>query len=521
MFREPFTDYIFTWFNDMPRTVSKYFYASHHPLKLLTFNQKVVIPSFQTQPQKKKAFKTIYIPPPKTMKNQWFFQQHLADYPLVNFAASACSLTNMFGSNNAKNNNATIYCLDTTFFTNPGFQYKTQTHPQYGYRPSDTTFLWGLPNGSEIFTQNKISNSIYLGNSMQNQRGSPVGQAAITQHFSTKYGFGSWGNPFFWGYMTGNLRTFQTSQSPEELVKNPSKPLEESWERQNPYVFPVRYNPFKDKGKGNQVYLIPTYDATHKKWEPTDDPDLMFSDFPLWIILWGLEDILKKMGKCKYLDTDWILVIKSKYLSLPEAYYVPLSYSFIHGNGPYDTDREDLARDDYTHWYPRFKYQRDAINDIVMTGPAVPRGDNIKNIQATIKYKLFFKWGGNNPSLEPVYDPTTQPITPTPGGLQLQNEITDPSTNIETFIYPWDFRRHYLTETAAQRITTSDPNEQFMFTDGDQATTDVPLFQEKTQKKKTPETEEEALLQQLNLLQQYNQQLQLRFNRLKLSLQDL
>lgn len=55
LFRERFTDYIFTWMEEEPRHVPKYYYCSHHPLRLLTHKRKKVIPSFTTQPHKKKA----------------------------------------------------------------------------------------------------------------------------------------------------------------------------------------------------------------------------------------------------------------------------------------------------------------------------------------------------------------------------------------------------------------------------------------------------------------------------------
>ena len=210
--------------------------------------------------------------------------------------------------------------------------------------------------------------------------------------------------------------------------------------------------PFKDKGKGNQVYFIPTYAATHNSWEPTKDPDIMFENFPLWILFWGIESIIKRMGKCPHIDDDWVCVIKTKAFNTPAQHYVPLSYEFVHGLGPYNTDRSDISPDDNRKWYPKWKFQKQAIENIINTGPAVCRADNTKNIQATIKYDFFFKWGGNPAPMESVYDPTTQPVTPTPSGLQLQNEITNPETDISSFLYQWDTRRDFITQSAIERI---------------------------------------------------------------------
>lgn len=55
---------------NLPKTVNNKFYYSFHPIKLLTHKKKKTIPNFNTQPHKKKPYKTIYIPPPKLIKNQ-------------------------------------------------------------------------------------------------------------------------------------------------------------------------------------------------------------------------------------------------------------------------------------------------------------------------------------------------------------------------------------------------------------------------------------------------------------------
>lgn len=523
LYREQTTDYVFTWFKETPRTVEKYFFSSHHPLRLLTHNRRVVVPSFQTQPHKKKPYKTVFIPPPSLLKNQWFFQQHLAPYPLVTFLTSACSLTGMFGSRYAINNNALIWCLDTQFIKKPHFQYIATTEPQYGYQPDPQYYLFSLPAGKEQFTANKLSDCIYLGNSHLNQAGEHMPQ---TNPSLSNYGKGSWGNPFWWQYTTLQVRLLNvpktTGELPTLITNSKATPLSASWEKTNPYTFTVRYNPYKDKGDGNEVYFIPNYDAKQLNWDPTSDPSIHFSGFPLWIMLWGIESTLNKMGKCPKLDEDWICVIRTKYMFPPEKQYVLLSYNFVHGTGPYDTDRENIAPLDEVTWYPKFKFQREALNAIIETGPAVCRADDTKNIQAKMKYKSFFKFGGNPPPNEIPTDPTTQPITPTPGGFDLQNEIISPTTSIQSMLYQWDFRRDYITPKATERIKTSETDVGYLFTDGIQTSTDVHLHQTpETQTEETPETQEATLLLQLQQLQQFNLQLQHRFRQLKQSLMDL
>nr|UGV36412.1 MAG: ORF1 [TTV-like mini virus] len=517
-YRQPYTDYIVHYFHDAPRIVPKYYYASFHPTKLLELQNKKIVPSFNTQPHKKKPYVKIKVPPPKLMENKWFFQQYFADHTLIHLAASAISLTNMYGSDRAENNNASFYTLNTTFFQNPYVNLQQPITANYGYHPNSSNYLWGLSKAQTPFTNNKRQDAIYLGNSTINEPGTEAAE-------NTYNSAGHWGNPFHWEYLTGDSITFITTatQDPQTWLTATTKnrALEATQERTTPNIITVRYNPYKDKGKGNKVYFIPNNSPTHRTWEPTSDPDLMFENFPLWIMLWGIEDIVQRMGKAPNINENWLLVIQSKYLSENEPYYVPLSWNYVHGQGPYAIDRSEIPASYHAKWFPKFKFQKEAIHDIVMTGPAVIRPDHVKNFQAIIHYNFFFKWGGNPSTLENVYDPNSQPGPSTANYLNGPNEIINPETDFRTFLYQWDTRRDYLTQTAAERITESSIHDYSLFTDGKQTSTDVPLFPQETQKKTTPKAQTETLLQQLKQLQQFNKLLQQRFNLLNISLEDL
>lgn len=76
LYRQPFTDYIFHYFHDPLRNVTKYYYASMHPWKLLQLKTKVIVPSFNSQPHKTKQFKKLWIAPPKPFENRWFFNNN-------------------------------------------------------------------------------------------------------------------------------------------------------------------------------------------------------------------------------------------------------------------------------------------------------------------------------------------------------------------------------------------------------------------------------------------------------------
>nr|UGV36990.1 MAG: ORF1 [TTV-like mini virus] len=508
IFRQPFTDTIFSYMNETPRTVSKYFYAGLHPIKMLNFNEKIVVPSFNTQPHKRKPYKSKFIPPPKLWKNQWYFQQQIADYPLIQFMSTACSLTGLFGSKNEINNNITLLCLNTTLFTSPHFQYRQKSNP---YLISGTKYMYALQRLQLPIETHKYSQLTYLGQTMLNEPGFPRSNMNKETYTET-----NWGNIFYYQYLNKEELTFQSSMTFETFMsKAAGTNIDKSFFtlQTTDYIIPIRYNPWKDKGKGNKMYWVPNSAATKKNWEPTGDPDLEINDYPLWIMAYGWEDMTSRIGKAKNLDNDFILVIRSRYLSHPEKEYVILSDSFVYGQGPYGVDRSEIKGQDTSHWYPRFRYQREALNAIIESGPAIARNDYTKNEQASLKYTFYFKWGGCPSSMENIYDPKSQPITPTPNNFNLLNEIIDPQTSLENYIYHWDTRRDQLTQSATERIKTCPTNAEYMFTDGRQPAETIPLF-ETTQtqdKEETPQTQTETLFRQLQQLQQLNQQLQLRF----------
>lgn len=508
IFRQPYTDIIFSYMHETPRVVSKYFYAGLHPIKMLNYNEKIVVPSFNTQPHKRKPYKKKFIPPPKLWKNQWYFQQQIADYPLLQFMSTATSLTGLFGSTKELNNNITLHCLNTTIFTSPHFQYRQDTNP---YTFSGGKYLYSLQHRELPIENNYYRDLTYLGQTMLNEPGFPRGTQSLGQYTKNQ-----WGNVFYYQYLTGEEPTFLSSVSFQQFMEKAATDKIQKGEftlKTTDYIIPVRYNPWKDKGKGNKMYWVPNIAATKNDWNPTGDPDLEINDYPLWIMAFGWEDMTSRIGKAKNLDNDYILVIRSQYLSQPEKEYVILSEAFVNGQGPYFVDRSEIKGQDYSHWYPRFRYQREALDSIIQSGPAIARNDYTKNEQAFLKYTFHFKWGGCPSAMENIYDPKSQPITPTPNNFNLLNEIIDPQTSPENYIYQWDTRRDQLTQSATERIKTCPTNDTYVFTDGRQPAETIPLFEttEAQDQEETPQTQTQTLVQQLKQLQHLNQQLQLRF----------
>lgn len=518
LFRQENIDYIFTYSINYPQDVTKYYYASLHPFKLMNYNRKIIVPSYRTAPHKKKPYKRKFLKPPKTLVDKWYFQQHFAKFPLLLFATSACSLQSLFQATNAINTNISLLCLNTRFFTNNCFQYPATS--QWGYHPSDTVFIYALPNGATDWKSTQVSQCTYLGDTMNNFPGTPpTGQISATTPQKL-----TWGNPFYHDYLTGNKRIFISNLSPDKLftttnlskqikqVESTSPPTATFTLKTEPLLIEVRYNPDADLGTGNLAYWLPNF-QNNKNYDPTNDPDLQIQNFPLWILLWGWEDFTRKINKAQNMFQDYMLCFRTTYIQEKLPTYIPLTAYFQEGEGPYGVDRDQISDQDYKHWYPRYRYQKETFEDLLMSGPGTCKAETQSGISAHMKYQFFFKWGGDPASMEHVQDPLNQTTYPLPSGLQTNFEIINPQEDPSTYIYSWDVRRDFLTQTAATRITQKQTDELCLLSDGRTTSTDVPFAQETPPK--TAEEKKEILQKKILQLQQQNNLLQLRYRQLK------
>lgn len=505
LFRMPDTDYIFHYDLEDPQIVTKYTYPSYHPYKMLLFNKKIVVPSLKTAPHKRKQYKKKFIRPPKKLKNQWYFQEHLTNFPLLTFFACACDLSYLFASDKAKNNNVTLNVLNTRFITHPNFQTTTGTN---GWSPDNNNYIYALhkPPASWPTEGVELKKFSFLGDPKILYAGQPMEGSPATIR---------WGNIFdpenlhLDSALTIQQKTVsQAASSTDKILKNQLKT--------EPIYFEVRYNPNKDDGDGNEVYFVQNFNAQLKNWDPPTDQDLILRGHPLWLMLWGLQSYIQKTGKFNNLDKNGILVIRTKFFE-PEKLgaYVVLSDSFINGQGPYEQDQEEITIFNRQNWYPRWLFQKEPIENLLISGPAVKKSFPNSVIQAYMKYNFFFKWGGNPSKMETIADPNQQPTGPDPTNIFSTNEIIDPQHSIADYIYKWDVRRDLLTQTATKRITEIPILKPIMFTDGQQTSTDPPIQKTWTpQEKATEEKEKETLLQQFQLLQQHNTQLEQRLRQL-------
>lgn len=511
LYRQKEIDYIFTYFTEKPENADKYWFPTFHPMKLLLDKRRIIVPSLQTQPLKRKLYKSIYVKPPKMLKTDWYFQQNLSTYPLIYFAATACDLNHMFISSKAKNSNVSIPTLNTGFFQQSAFQY-TGT---YGYQPKTNIYVYGLLNGTTDIKKEPRQNIIYLGNTHVRDNGIPIGTEGWETYKTKKE---NWGNIFYHDYFTLYKTVF--------LGPEPSTWLNKTYIKQTigdtsitikmePLYLEFRYNPYKDKGEGNVAYWKSVSDATRNNWEEPTNPNLIIRGYPFWLMLWGWEDHTKRLSEIRNLDDNYVLVLRSKYFNNNLQAVVPISFSFINGRAPYNNDPEDISTTDLRNWFPKWQFQKEVIDSILMSGPGVVRAENINSIQAFMKYDFSFKWGGEPATMKNIADPNSQPITPLPRQLLTTNEIINPTESIQNLIYKWDCRRNLLTQTAYKRISECKIDDKPLFTDGRQTSTDIPQTTQTSTSQTATEKEKETLLLQLNQLQHLNQQLQHRFQQLK------
>lgn len=512
-YRMPEVDYVATYSNTYPFQITKFQFASTHPQRLLLYNQKIVVPSFRTAPHIRKRYIKKFVFPPSEFYNKWFFQSDLAPFSLIMITTAACSLTEYFISNQAENNNVRLYSLNTNIFIYKNF--KEQNETTFGYHPKVNYYLYG----SLQETVTKASQLAYLGNVLQNKPGEPTGK----EIGKTGNTYINWGNPFYYHYLNDTLFLWVSKDQPNTILTTdqqttltPGKITRMS----NPIIQQCAYNPFKDKGYGNKAYWV-KITQQEQGWDTEPSSDLIIEGFPLWIMLWGWIDWTEKLQKIHHIDDDYALVVKTKYISPTLPHYIFLSDSYVHGQPPYHGNIEEMPLYHYQNWYPSWKYQKEAIEEILMSGPGVCKLK--KNIHAHLGYTFYFKWGGNPSTMENVYDPATQPSYPLPNKIGQGLEIENPQQDPTKFLYNFDVRRDFITQTAAKRLKQKSTTELSMFTDGvpDQQNFSPPIQTQQTQTLETSDSEEEETqtLQQFQQCLQQRLQLQQRYRHLKTLLQ--
>nr|UGV38197.1 MAG: ORF1 [TTV-like mini virus] len=457
------TDYIIHWQTCPPMTDTELLHLNAQPYMTQLTKNHLIIPNLTRPPYTKKPYLTKRFPPPSQLLNKWYFQQDLCNTGLLLLTTSAISLDQFYLPNNELSNNITLTALNTTFFQNSNFQVRGTK----GYQPKSNLYIYGSGNGSETPKWNDL---IYLGNAEWYQEGQKMTNAQALTDFT------KWGNIFHSQHVHADTHVYYGTKFPQATELNqPASNITKL-----DYLYHTcRYNPNRDTGQGNEVYLVSNSINPHLITDPPDDPDLHIFGYPLWLIAWGWVDWQKKLHKINQIEQNYILVAKTTFIQPPLPAYVFLDQYFTNPE-KYQTE---FTETDRKHFYPKYEYQKEQWNYIAQSGPGAPKINKSSSIQGRAHYSFYFKWGGCPAKMEDIKDPCSQSKYPIPN-MQLQrSEVEDPKTNKRQYLYEFDERRACITKKAAKRLKQ------------DSISTDVrPPFdilpQEKTETESSSEEEE-------------------------------
>nr|UGV35343.1 MAG: ORF1 [TTV-like mini virus]UGV42211.1 MAG: ORF1 [TTV-like mini virus] len=511
------TDYIAVYDRCWPMVDTNLTHLDAAPSRMFQKKHKIVVPSRQTV-KRKRPYKTVFIKPPAQMQTHWYFQKDICKLPLFMLTVTATDLLFPFCSPKCTSNNINIPCISPYIFKNLNFtHYGTSGYSPKNSDRNEPMFLYAstMPNLSQL-KKSEIQTLIPLKNTKNFQ----AGQKISSTYTDTPQ---DWGNPFYHHYITGLSQednfTIYISTSTVSTMKTA---LSQSQEPTNifvtkltgPMVYLCRYNPEKDKGDTNKMYLVST-NTNKTEITPPDDTNLIIDGFPLFILTWSWTDWVKKAKIAPDIDKYRVLVFNTKTLDPELPAYIPIDYDFLNGYDPY-TPNQDNQQVPHTpnqynsqNWHPKLLFQQQTVEHIAQTGPFVHRQTTGKYVQAYAKYKFYFEWGGCPKQLPKPYEPCLQPKWTTADNISTRLEITNPSNPPQSELYSWDWEEDYVKKAAIQRISYyTETDKTNLFSTGNK---NNPLPLKKVQEKDQTSQEEEKTI--------FNKLLQLRQQRLLLEQQ--
>lgn len=476
-YRHPIYDFVVVYQRQYPFTLNFQDYMSSHPYIMLQAKHKIIIPSMKYKPQGKRYISK-KIKPPKQMTNKWFFQDQFSNKGLVLLKAAVCDLSFPYLGMSGNNELATFYILNiyTAYEKSNWGQAQSQGYSPYG-----------------TYSQRQVKYT--------DQKGTEQ-----TMSFSSTTNNTDWDKGWF--------------AAPLLLAKT----INFSDTKKVPATTLARYNPKIDTGKDNYVWLSSISTEDYNK--PLTDKVLIASGQPLWLLLFGFTDYVKQIKRPAETLSIYFLCMQSPALigSLNKRttdIYVPIDQSFIQGKNEYSTPGYPTHK-----WYPTILHQMETINNIVKTGPFIPKPDpKYANWELHYKSSFFFKWGGASDTDKRVTDPAQKSDYIDPNTLQQGIQVSDPKTQIpQSLLHTWDYRRGLATPTAIKRISEYLPFEHLIPTDSEyhsphkqqKLSTQVPhLQEEKTEninclqqlyEESTSQEEEETSKPLIQLIQQQHKQ---------------
>nr|UHK03833.1 MAG: ORF1 [Torque teno midi virus] len=492
-YRHQHTDFIVAYKRQPPFNFTKWTYPSAHPYFLMQEKHKKFVMSKNTKPNGPLKTKMI-IKPPKQMLTKWFFSKEFCTAQLFQLLATAANLNFSYLACCNTSNQVSLFYINQKFYQNANWGAQSTT----AYKPYN-----GVPSGELSFK--------YLSN---NQTLNGTFTVPTTYNNSV-----SWDK----GWFTSKVLRITEWTKPSVMATTP--------------LNVARYNPSRDDGVGNIVYLTSVHNTKYDP--PISDKTIVLRDLPIWVSLWGfLEYVIKIKNDKQFLASHCVVIVSQYIYPLPQiganTYYIPVSQNFVNGNAPYN---EYLTSTMKANWFPTVQHQIEILNAIVECGPYVPKysQDRESNWELKFEYNFLFKWGGPHGPEKDIADPKTLQKYPVPdtmqGRLQIQNPLKQET---DSFLHSWDFRRGIVTDKAFKRMCQNlEPDTDFQ-SDQEEALPKkkarlgraMQATQEEVQEMQTclqelceeniyQETQDQENLQQFIQFQQ-QQQLQLKRNILKL-----
>nr|UHM26663.1 MAG: ORF1 [Torque teno midi virus] len=430
-YRHPETDFIVRYDRQPPFPLEPLTYPSCHPQNLLLAKHKFLVLSKSTKPNGKLTKKKI-IRPPKQMLTKWFFQHDLSTAPLFQLTASAANFQYSHIGCCNKNTIVTFKALNPGWFQIGSWaQFRQQTTPYLPYRAIFShLYFWDTTN----WPKNDMSST------------EPDTLKWVQQHsFQVKHETYSDSVSYNTGFFSPkalNAQLITTEKTKDSHIG--TLPL-----------ITCRYNPAKDDGVGNTVWLHSN--LSHGYDKPTQDKTIIIKNLPLWMIFYGWLSYVQYIKKASDFLISYTVCIECPAIDISPSIgatnlIIPIDETFTQGKPPYG---QDLSTFDLTHWYPDIYNQVEVLNSLVTVGPYVPKYNQTRNSTWELHffYEFLFKWGGPETTEPPVADPAQQPTYDALDKQYATIQIRDPRKQIyESIVHPWDYRRGVIKTSALKRI---------------------------------------------------------------------
>lgn len=537
LYREMELNYLFCYKNSYPMTASLHTYQSTNP-QIMLLNNRVKKMPCKKYNKNRKPYKKLWIRPPSQLQNKWYFQQKMAQTPLLQTIASATSFNRMYLNSTSVSNTIGFVGLDTNGFVNHYFK-TNMTRP---YAPQTNQLLILIPHADPKNISNiTIETCIILGNIVNYTTGQIINTVPPTtlpqyssypeyarKFYNAYLNHIYWGNPFYKDYFYGDEVIAMSNCTIDDLMnhfKTNSK-LESKFTVKTQKTVEYRYNIFADKGTGNKLYLVPITQLQHPDdWTPPTDKDVLCENLPIPILLWGYLDFHRKCKEYVDIDTTTLCVIQTKYITPNNGpkFIVPLDYEFLYGRSPY-YDYDHRIPSDTTNWHPKLRFQTRTLNNIATTSIGTTKLPKNISTECHMKYCFYFKFGGDPPPMSITKNPEEQPKYIIPNNLLQQPSLQSPTTPFEYYLYNFNERRGQLTKRATERIKKDKIPQTSLLPITDPATWCPTTLREKeTTSEESTSEEEETTSTEERLLQQRRKQKHLRklINRILLRLTTL